>query len=104
MSDPTGKNSVESPQPKWPLEDGLQPLYANQFSITRTPHEIVLVFGEFIPTGVFSRRSEEEVKDYLDTALIRPISKIVMSYAGAKALNAILTDNLKNLDGEKKEE
>jgi hypothetical protein len=83
-------------QPKWPFEDGLEPLYANQFSIARTPHEVVLVFGEFIPTG-FSRRSSEEINDFLETALVRPLSKIIMSPAGAKALMTIMTDSLKDL-------
>jgi len=83
-------------QLKWPLEDGLTPLYVNQFSIIRTQHEVVLVFGEFIPTGL-SGRTEEEIRNYLETAEVKPISKIVMSPAGAKALLGIMMDNLKGL-------
>jgi len=86
-------------QPKWPLEDELLPLYATQFSITRTPHEVVLVFGDFIPTGL-TRRSEEQIQDYLKTANIKPLSKIVMSYAGARALFTIMKENLKEIESE----
>jgi len=96
MSDNPHDEQVVQQQLKWPLEDGLAPLYANQFSIMRTPHEVVLVFGEFIPTGFYGR-TEEDIRNYLETAEVKPISKIVMSPAGAKALLGIMLDNLKDL-------
>jgi hypothetical protein len=86
-------------QPKWPIEDGLEPLYANQFSILKTPYEVVLVFGEFNPTG-FSGRSTEEIQEYLGKAEVTPVCKVIMSQAGAKALLAIMTDSLKEFSNE----
>ena len=86
-------------QPKWPFEDGLTPLYANQFSILKTPYEFVLVFGEFNPTG-FSGRSKEELQEYLDKAEVKPVCKVIMSQAGAKALLAIMVDSLRELSNE----
>jgi hypothetical protein len=105
MSERAEDEGVALPQPKWPIEDGLTSIYANYFSITSTPQEVVLVFGNFIPTG-FSRRSEEEIKSYIENATVRPVSKIIMSHAGARALFAIMEDNLKQIaireDGGKK--
>ncbi len=96
MSEQVEDEGVALPQPKWPIEDGLPSIFANYFSITSTPQEVVLVFGDFIPTG-FSGRSEEEIKSYVKNATVRPVSKVVMTHAGAKALFAIMKENLENI-------
>jgi hypothetical protein len=102
MTEQTNVEGIPLTQPKWPLEDSIPSLYANHFSIVRTPHEVVLVFGEFIPTGL-SNRSKDEIQSYLETATVRPISKIVISYAGAKALFAIMKENLEKMAQEERE-
>ena len=80
--------------PKWPLDTLLQSVYANQFAITRSGSEYVLEFGEFLPTG-FSNRSKEEIQAYLDTATIKPVSRIVVSPNGLKAFFNMLDGYLK---------
>ena len=74
---------------KWPLEDDLPFLYAYHFSILDTGHEVVLVFGNFIPTGL-PHRSQEEVESYSDQSEIQPVAKIVMSQNGFKAFVGLI--------------
>ena len=74
---------------KWPIEDDLPFLYTNHFSISDTGHEIIIVFGNFLPTG-FHRRSNEEIEAYLSQAMVKPIAKIVMSHSGFKAFMGLL--------------
>jgi hypothetical protein len=75
--------------PKWPLEDDLPLVYANQFAIYETDHEVVLIFGNFMPTG-FVFRSQKEIEDYLKTAEVKPLAKVVMSHGGWNALLGLL--------------
>ncbi len=74
---------------KWPLEDGLQAVYANQFAIAGAGPEIIIVFGEFLPVGLVNR-SKEEVADYLQRATVKPVAKIVVSPAGLEAFYSLL--------------
>lgn len=97
----TGENQKLTTDLKWPIEDDLPSLYANHFSITDTGHEVILTFGDFLPTG-FHRRSEEEIKSFIDQAEVRPIAKIVMSQNGYKALIGLL-ERGKKLNSEEDE-
>jgi len=76
-------------QLKWPLEDGLQAVYANQFAIFGAGPEYVLLFGEFLPSG-FASRSRAEVEEYLKNATVRPVAKIILSPEGLRALANLL--------------
>lgn len=87
---------------KWPLEDGLPPLHANNFSLIRTSYEVVLLFGDFIPTG-FAGRSQDEIEKYMESATVRPLSKIVMSNEGFRALFNLLKSNYEEVEAEKQE-
>ena len=75
--------------PKWPLEDNLPLVYANQFAIYETEHEVVLIAGNFLPIGILNR-SKPEIEEYLSRAEIKPLAKIVMSHGGFKALLGLL--------------
>jgi hypothetical protein len=76
-------------KPKWPLEDNLMAIYANQFAITQYGPEIVVTFGEFLPTGL-AGRPEAEVEEYLNNASVKPLAKVVMTPAGLEALYGLL--------------
>lgn len=84
-------------QPKWPVTDQLPFLYANHFSITETEHEVVITFGNFVPTGVLTR-SPEEINKYLSSATINPLAKVVMSKAGFEAFLNLLIKRGKDLE------
>lgn len=89
---------------KWPLDDGTQAVFANQFSISQAGPEIVLGFGAFLPTS-FSNRSESEVKEYLQGASINVVAKVVVTQEGLKAFHILLKDyiehRIENRDQEK---
>lgn len=78
---------------KWPLEDDLPLFYANQFALYETDQEVVLIFGSFIPTG-FAFRPKEEIEDYLKTAEVKPLAKVVMSHGGWNALLGLIKKNM----------
>ncbi len=82
---------------KWPLVDDLHAQYANQFSIADTGNEIILTFGNFLPTG-FYKRSQEEIQEYLKDATITPLAKIVLSRAGFHAFFQLLKSRIDDLD------
>ena len=79
--------------PKWPLEDGLPLFYANQYAIFETENEVVLIFGSFMPTG-FVLRSREEIENYLESAEVKPLVKVVMSHGGWNALAGLIKQKL----------
>jgi hypothetical protein len=85
---------------KWPLEDGVQAVYANQFAISQTGPEIVIAFGEFLPV-TFVNRSKPEVEEFLKSATVKPVAKVILSPAGLEAFyNLLKTYFEKNkLDG-----
>jgi hypothetical protein len=97
MDQPTEEKLLVE-NPKWPLEDDLPLFYANQFAIYETDQEVVLIFGSFIPTG-FAFRSKEEIKDYLKTAEVKPLTKVVMSRSGWNALYGLIKKRME-LKGE----
>ncbi len=74
---------------KWPLEDGLQTVYANQFAISGPGPEYILMFGEFLPAG-FANRSKQEIEEYLRDATIKPVAKVVISPEGLEAFYSLL--------------
>ena len=88
MDQPTEEKFL-AVNPKWPLEDDLPLVYANQFAIYETEHEVVLIVGYFMPIG-FPNRSRAEIEEYLSGAEIKPLAKIVMSHGGFKALSGLL--------------
>lgn len=74
---------------KWPLEDDLPAIYANQFAVSVLGSETVITFGEFLPAGLHNR-SRQEIEDYLRDATVRPVAKIVISPAGLEAFYGLL--------------
>lgn len=88
---------------RWPLEDHLEYLYANHFAVLDTGNEIVLVFGNFLPTGLH-RRSPEEIQNYLKTAEVNPVAKIVLSKQGFSAFFELLRSRKKSLEDEETED
>ena len=96
MSELSESNFQGRVQLRWPLEDSLETLFANQFGIVRQGAETVLVFGEFLPAGL-AGRSNDEVAGYLQEAPIKPVAKIVMTLAGFDAFYAMLK---RNVEGE----
>lgn len=89
MSDQPAEDQKLEVNLKWPLEDGLQTVYANQFAISSIGPEYVIVFGEFLPAG-FANRSKQEVEEYLKQANIKPVAKVVVSPEGLKAFFGLL--------------
>lgn len=89
---------------KWPLDKKLSSVYANQFSITKANAEYIIEFGEFLPTG-FVNRSEEELKQYLEGAMIEPVARIIVSPKGLDAFSKMLDRYVikQGLSGEKQE-
>jgi hypothetical protein len=85
--------------PKWPFENEFPLAYANQFSIYETEHEIILMFGCFFPSG-FAHRSKEEIQEYLSKVEVKPLTKIVMSKAGFKALYGLLKGKMNEIGEE----
>ncbi|MBI3360887.1 MAG: hypothetical protein HY023_07235 [Chloroflexi bacterium] len=74
---------------KWPLEDSLQAVYANQFALSDFGPEIVIALGEFLPTGL-PNRTKEEIEEYLANATIKPVVKIILSPTGLEAFFGLL--------------
>jgi hypothetical protein len=74
---------------KWPLEDTLQTVYANQFAISVSGPEYVIMFGEFLPSG-FANRAEQEINEFLKNANIKPVAKIVVSPERLQAFYGLL--------------
>lgn len=74
---------------KWPLEDDLPTVYANQFAISAPGPEYVIVFGEFLPTG-FANRPKQEIEEFLRQASVKPVAKIVVSPEGLEAFYGLL--------------
>ena len=89
MSDQPAEDQKLEVNLRWPLEDDLQAVYANQFAISSVGPEYVIVFGEFLPTG-FAHRSKQEIEEYLKHANIKPVAKIVVSPEGLKAFFGLL--------------
>jgi hypothetical protein len=89
MSDQPTKDDEVSISLKWPLDDNLQTVYANQFAISGPGPEYVIVFGEFLPTG-FADRPKKEIEEYLRDAVIKPVAKVVVSPEGLEAFYGLL--------------
>ncbi len=89
MEKPAEDNFLQI-NPKWPLENDAPLIYANQFALFETEHEVILVFGNFMPIISYPNRSREEIEEYLSRAEIKPLAKIVLSHGGFKALLGML--------------
>jgi hypothetical protein len=95
MLPPNQKGAI-GPNFKWPLDDDLPLLYANNFLVFETEQEIILAFGNFLPTGL-ANRTENEITKYLDTATVNPVAKIVMAKGAFKAFFEMLKAKNENL-------
>ncbi|MDR3576883.1 MAG: hypothetical protein P4L50_23705 [Anaerolineaceae bacterium] len=80
---------------KWPMEDDLPLLYANQFALYETQFEIVLVFGDFFPIG-FPNRPQEEFEQFLKNTTVKPIAKIAMSKGAFKLFSDLLIQRIQD--------
>ncbi len=75
---------------KWPTDDNLPALFANQFGIFSTGVETVIFFGEFTSAIMLPGRTLESVSNQLQDATINPIAKIVVTPSGLKAFYNLL--------------
>ncbi len=75
---------------KWPAEDQLPALFANQFGIFSTGVEHVIFFGEFTSSLLLPGRTRESVVSQLNDAAINPVAKIVVTPEGLKAFYNLL--------------
>ena len=98
MSDQSAEEGNLAVNLKWPLEDNLQTVYANQFAIAATGPEHILVFGEFLPSG-FANRSKQEIEEYLRHATIKPVAKVVVSPEGLGAFYRLLKSYMERKAG-----
>ena len=87
------KQEIKVQSIKWPLKDNLPFLYANHFAIFGTDNEMVIAFGNFLPTGLPNRDSDE-LFEFISSAEVTPVAKIVMSKAGYEALLNIMMENV----------
>lgn len=100
MAEPKEKKEHSTTLPKWTSGADLPLLYANQFAVIRTPHEVVLGFGEFLPLEILGL-SENEIGVYLKKGGgINPIARIAISYGGLKAFFAILKEQIEIMEKE----
>ena len=86
---------------KWPIEDGLPPLYSNVFASFLSPKEVVILFGSFIPTGI-TFHSEEEQAEYFKSPTIQPLAKIVLSIDAFKKFYDMLTPRMNRISAQEK--
>jgi hypothetical protein len=87
---------------RWPLEDDIPYLYANHFAVIDTGHEVILAFGNFLPTGLH-KRSDQEVENFLKSSEVNPVAKIVLSPSGFEAFLGLLRNKMTELEEKKKE-
>ncbi len=90
MSDQQSDASRLEVNLQWPLEDGLQAVYANQFAVFGNGPEYVIMFGEFLPSGLFANRPKQEIEEYLKNAKVKPLAKVVLSPAGLETFYGLL--------------
>ncbi len=90
MPDQTTEEEGVELKLKWPLDDNIQTVYANQFAISQFGPEIVITFGEFLPAS-FANRSKQEVEEYIKNASVKLVAKVVLSPEGLKAFAGLLT-------------
>jgi hypothetical protein len=74
---------------RWPLENDLPAVYANHASIIVSEHEVTVLFGSFLPTGMHNR-NEEEVEEFLGKVSVQPVAKIVMTKQGFESVYHML--------------
>jgi hypothetical protein len=87
------ENKIPIPQLYWPIEDNLTPIYSNAFAAFVGPEDVVILFGDFLPTGIHFRNTKE-VEDYVKTATIKPQVKIVMSISSFKIFYKVINDRM----------
>lgn len=97
-----GRKPISNVDVKWPLDDDLPFLYANHFALYETENEVIIVFGNFLPTG-FPKRGREEIDQFIQNAEIKPIAKIVVSQGGFKAFMGLLKSRMEELFSEGEE-
>ena len=93
--DPQTGDSIEF-RLKWPFGMPMQSVYANQFSVTNTGTEIILEFGEFLPTGL-SNLTKDEIAKKASGLEIRPVARIILSPHGLKALSNLIRPTADNI-------
>jgi hypothetical protein len=81
---------------RWPIESDVPLVWANQFAFLNTGHEVVLSFGQFVPT--LHNVTEEEIEEYVKNATVEPVARIVMTPDGLWALFGLLERNIKEAD------
>ena len=86
--EPFGEEKIEVAL-RWPWEDSLQAVYANQFAVFGAGPEYVIMFGEFLPTGL-PNRTKQEIEEHLRNATIKPVAKVIVSAAGLEAFFGLL--------------
>ena len=96
---PKKENNIPIPQLYWPLEDNLTPIYSNAFAAFAGPDNVIILFGDFLPTGIHFH-SKEEIEEYVKTATIKPQVKIVMSIKAFNEFYKVIKDRVDGLEAD----